>query len=76
MTYNSDLHVEILDDKIIVTMPGTSFRAKYRKRKDTRWLIASDYMPYDPAASSERGEFLARARKAANDKTRELGWIE
>ena len=75
MTDDLDLHVEVRDDEIIVTMPGTSFRAKYRKRKDTRWLIASDYMPYDPAASSERGEFLARARKAANAKARELGWI-
>jgi hypothetical protein len=68
---------EVAGDKIIVTMPGTSFRVAYEKTQCGQ-LVASSFS----GRTSESGEskitfpkFLALAWTAANDKARELGWI-
>ena len=39
---SSDLHVSLVDDAIIVTMPGTGYSVTYRKVGKTPWLVASD----------------------------------
>ena len=63
MTDNCDLCVEVRDQDLVVTMPGTSLRIVYRKPRWGSQLVAR----------LTRAEFLARALKAANDKARELG---
>jgi hypothetical protein len=68
-----DVNVAVSDDAIVVTLPGTSFSATYRKR-DEPWLIASDIRD-DPISSISKFTFGAQAWTAANEKARELGWI-
>ena len=65
--------VEVEDDGIIVTLPGTSYSVTYRKSNEP-WLVASDNRD-DPDSSIPKFTFRARAYVAANDKARELGWI-
>ena len=67
MTWGS-LRIEVRDDEIIVTQPGSNFSAVYYKPRDEPQLIAK-------GTPSGNYKFLARAWKAANDKARELGWI-
>jgi hypothetical protein len=69
----SDLRVSVVDEAIIVTMPGTSYSVSYHKRNDP-WLLASDIRD-DKNSPVSRWTFRARAWTAANEKTRELGWI-
>ena len=72
----ADLHVEVRDHDIIVTMPETSFRVVYRKPYQGSQLVARlDYFQHDQKGPITRAQFLARAWKLANDKARELGWI-
>jgi hypothetical protein len=74
MVESIGLHVEVLGDAIVVTMPGTSFSVTYRKSADSPSLIASDSM-YPRVKMDKRADFLARSCRIANDKARELGWI-
>jgi hypothetical protein len=72
----NDLRVLVIleADTIVVTMPGTSYSASYRKVGKTPWLVASDI--HDNFNSPiNRFTFRARAWTAVNDKARELGWI-
>jgi len=76
MTANCDLCVELRDQDIVVTMPGTGLRVVYRKPHRGSKLVARlDYFQDQQKGPIARAEFLARALKAANDKARELGWI-
>ena len=76
MTDYQDLHVEVQRDDILVTMPGTCFRVVYRKPNLGPELVARlNYFPDEQKGPITRAEFLAKARRAANDKARELGWI-
>jgi hypothetical protein len=49
-TSEFDVHVAVVNDAIVVTMPGTSYSVTYRMR-DEPWLLASDIRddkpPYD-----------------------------
>jgi hypothetical protein len=70
-----DLRVELVDDHIIITLPGTSYRVTYYKRSGFPRPIARQHPSRDdPNAPMTKAEFLARAWTLANDKTRELGW--
>jgi len=69
----SDLRVSVVDDAIIVTMPGTSYSVTYRKRGEP-WLLSSDIRD-DKNSPISKFTFRARAWTAANEKARELGWI-
>jgi hypothetical protein len=63
-------------DDILVTMPCTTLRAVYRKPHRDPGLVAKlNYFPDEQKAPITRAEFLAKARRATNDKARELGWI-
>ena len=74
MAEHSELKVETDGRFIVITLPGTSFRATYFKASNAG-LMQSDYMTDDGSAVISRNEFLDLAFKAANDKARELGWI-
>ena len=75
MPEHSKPNVEVEGRFIIVTMPGTSFRASYTKSPEAPGLMPSDFMTDDKDAAISRNEFLALAWKAANTRARELGWI-
>ena len=66
--------VEVEDDSIIITLPGTTFRAIYRKPDKSPGMVVFAVQS-DKSAGISRADFLARARRVANDKARELGWI-
>jgi hypothetical protein len=68
------LRVEVEDDGIIVSLPGTNFRVIYRKPSQYPGLITYDFRG-DKDAGITLANFLARAWRIANDKARELGWI-
>jgi hypothetical protein len=76
MTDHADLWVEVRDQDIVVTMPGTSLRVVYRKPHRGSQLVARlDYFQDQQKGPITRAEFLARAVEAANEKASELGWI-
>ena len=73
----SKITVEVLDDEILVTMPGTSFSIVYEKTKDNQ-LIANSFSArknQDQKRNVSFPRFLALAWTAANEKAREIGWL-
>jgi hypothetical protein len=73
MANPSTLTVEIEDRYIVITMPGTSFRASYFASSNSPGLMRSDWMTEDDNASVSRSDFLKLAVKAALAKAHELG---
>ena len=70
------LRLDVVDDEIIVSLPGTNYSVTYFKRANSPQLLAKNIPNRDdlqtPIALSD---FLSRAWRVANDKARELGWI-
>ncbi len=75
MADSAGLVVEMIDDQIVVTMPGTLLLAAYRKREDTAALVAR-FIQDDRHAAMPRSEFVARSWRLALAKARQLAWIE
>ena len=72
----ADLRVQVIDDEIIVTRPGSSYAVTYYKPEDSPQLLAKRIADHDDLRGSmTAAEFLAHAWRLANDKARELGWI-
>jgi hypothetical protein len=75
MRPESDLRVEVVDDEIIVTLPGSHYSVAYYKPTKSPQLIAKRISDRDdPRVGMRLSEFLALAWRLANDKARELGW--
>ena len=69
--------VEVRDDEIIVTMPGTSYAVTYYKPANSSQLLARHIAESDDNRTSMGlSTFLTLAWKLANERARELGWIE
>lgn len=69
------LKVDVADDEIVVTKPGTTFLLAYRKSVDqSRLVLTRSWMTPTPA-SRGINEFRALAFQAAVAKARDLGWI-
>jgi hypothetical protein len=69
--------VEVRDDEIIVTMPGTSYAVTYYKPVNSSQLRARRIAESDDNRTSiSVSAFLTLAWKLANERARELGWIE
>ena len=77
MTATDKLYVEVLDDEIIVTLPGTSYAVTYYRATafPQRLLTKSHSGGEDHDAPMTQAEFHGRAWRLANDKARERGWI-
>jgi hypothetical protein len=77
MAANVSPSVEVQGDDIIVTLPGTSYVVTYyRAAAFPQQLLTKSHSGREAqGAPMTQAEFHARARKAANDKARELGWI-
>jgi hypothetical protein len=76
MSTESDLRVEVVDDEIIVSLPGWFYSVTYYKPERDPQLLAKDISDRDdPRAPMTVSQFLAKAWRLANDKASELGWI-
>ena len=71
-----DLHVEVEDDDIMVTLPGTSYAVTYYKVANSPQLHGR-HLPdqVDRRSPISQAAFVGKAWKLANAKARELGWI-
>ena len=73
---NAELHVQVVDDEIIVTRPGWIYSVTYYKLANSPKLLAKRITDHDDLRfPMTAAEFLAQAWKLANDKARALGWI-
>ena len=72
--YMTELDIEVRDDEMIVTLPGTNYVATYY-RATARELLAKSSSGQESDGAMTQAEFHGRAWKLANDKARELGWI-
>ena len=69
------LHVEVLEDEIIIILPFTNYTVYY-KPANSPGLLAKNFPTKDDSrAPTTQAEFLERAWKLANNKARALGWI-
>jgi hypothetical protein len=72
----SALHVEVLDDEIVITLPGTSYAVTYyRATAFPQRLLTKSHSGGEDHDPMTQAEFHGRAWRLANDKARELGWI-
>jgi hypothetical protein len=70
------LRIDLVDDEIIVSLPGTGYSITYFKRANSPQLLAKNIpLADDFRTPLKLSDFLSRAWRAANDKARELGWI-
>jgi hypothetical protein len=68
--------IDVIDDEIIVTLPGTSYSVTYYNPDGQPHLHAKNYpVEVDPRAEMAQAEFLGKAWGIANDRARELGWV-
>jgi hypothetical protein len=70
------LEVRLVDDEIVVALPGTNYSVTYYKMVGSPGLLARAIANKDDLRiPMTAAEFLAKAWKLANAKARELGWI-
>jgi hypothetical protein len=70
----AELRVQVVDDEIIVTLPGSHYSVTYYKPAKSPQLLAKHFSDRDdPRVAMRLSEFLALAWRLANDKARELG---
>jgi hypothetical protein len=70
------LRLDVVDDEIIVSLPGSTYTVTYYKPPNSHQLLARRIANRDDSrVPLTLSEFLARAWGIANDKARELGWI-
>jgi hypothetical protein len=70
-----DLIVNLVDDEIIVTLPGTSYTVTFYKPADLPQLLAKGFpVKDDRGAPVTHAEFLVSAWRLGNAKARALGW--
>ena len=73
----ADIYLDVRGGDIIVDLPGTSYTVTYHKPAVSPQLLAAYPSSKDDARTGLTLEqFLARAWRLANDKARELGWID
>jgi hypothetical protein len=76
MSTASQPRVQVVDDELIVTLPGFRYSVTYYKPDKSPQLLAKNIpMEDDPRAGLTLSEFLGAAWWLANQKARELGWI-
>jgi hypothetical protein len=70
------LRIDIVDDEIIVSLPGTRYRVTYFKRANSPQLLAKNIpMADDFRTPLKRSDFLVCAWRCANEEARGLGWL-
>ena len=71
-----NLEARLEGDHIIVTLPGTSYRALFYRSKTESRLLQAEQLSVNKNAPMYHEEFEAKAWEAAHAKARELGWLE
>jgi len=74
----SEFRVQVVDDEIIVTVPGSHYSVTYYKLAKRPQLLAKCMSDRDdPRVAMRLSEFLDAAWRLANDRARELGcgWV-
>jgi hypothetical protein len=72
----AELEVHVVDQEIIVNLPGTRCTITFQMASDSPSLIEKpEWTRGDEQAAIPLTVFRARAWVAANEKARELGWI-
>jgi hypothetical protein len=72
----SGIQLEVWDDEIIVSLPGTNYAVTYYKPPNSPQLLAKNFPCEDDGrAELTQAEFLTKAWHLANEKARELRWI-
>ena len=75
MTANSEFSVQVVDDEIVMTLPGSHYSVTYYKSAKSPQLLAKYISDRDdPRVEMRVSEFLALAWRLADDKARELDW--
>ena len=69
-----DLAVEVLENCLRVTRPGTSYAAMYQRNSQWRMLESSELLTA-PDISVSEATFAVEAWKAAYSEAKALGWI-
>ena len=70
------LRIDVVDDEIVVALPGTNYIVTYYKLPNSPQLLAKRIANKDDSRIPlTLSEFLTRAWGIANDKARELKWI-
>ena len=76
MRVKRELRVQVVDDEIIVTRPGSLYSVTYYKPERSPQLIAKRIADRDDLRiKMTLSEFLSEPWRLANEKARELGWI-
>ena len=70
-----NINVDVEGDLLVVSLPGTSYRALYLRSPDQLKLVQAPNLAVDKEAPMTHEQFEAQAREAATKKARELGWI-
>ena len=74
--YSTVLRVDVVNDEIRVSLPGSSYAVRYFKPNHSPQLLARRIPNRnDPRLPMSLSEFLIRAWRTANSKAKELGWI-
>jgi hypothetical protein len=71
----TDLDVEVWNDELIVTLPGTTYVATYYRATPRELLAKSSSGQETGGAPMTQAEFHGRAWAFAKAKARKLGWI-
>jgi hypothetical protein len=70
----SDIDVEVLEDALRVTRPGTSLALTFQRVAQWRMLEARELLTA-PSISALEASFAAEAWKAAYSEAKALGWL-
>ncbi|GFO82196.1 hypothetical protein [Methyloceanibacter sp.] len=70
----SDISVEVLENGLRVTQPGTSYAVTFLRNAQGRMLEAEELLNA-PNISGREAMFAAQAWKAAYNEAKSLGWI-
>jgi hypothetical protein len=76
MADHAGFRVEVQAARIVVSFPGTTFCVVYLRPRDERRLVASGFSKEANATSAQIAGFLSVAQYLANDKAKELSWID
>ena len=71
-----DILIETHGNNIVVAMPGTSYRVRYRRPNGGGRQLVAYQLPKadDPLAGITSANFMKLAWRIATEKARELGW--
>jgi len=74
-SFKPELRTQVIDDEILVSLPGSYSVTYYRTCGSPQLLARLIPDRDDPRIPMKLSDFLIEASRTANDKARDLGWI-